>query len=233
MYTVLSVGVCTHFPEFSLLAQSVLTTQKKLNCTLSSAPWVNDIIVLTSSPSHCTGMRSAPLFRNDRSQKKLAHGMSYHSAMLQMRLTIPSQIKPTTSELCFRSISAHQCQFVGSLAERVLVRISLQPTELSLRTAVPLQWCHYLPPLPHHWWRWGCGWMKPGLSPSFIFVMLSFCCPPCNVECERKLWMNQQPFLISSLLSICPPSLFPSIREREREREREQEWGCCCADYVL
>lgn len=141
VYTVLSVGVYTHAPEFSLLALSVLTTtvlKKKKSRPYSLRPES-----MTSSclrQARATALAGAlPHFPKRPVQKKLAHGKSFHSTILQMRLTIPSQFKPTTSELCFRSISAHQRQFVGSLAERVHVCISLQPAELCLCTAVPLQ----------------------------------------------------------------------------------------------
>ncbi len=159
-----------------------------------------------------------PHFPKRPVQKKLAHGKSFHSTILQMRLTIPSQFKPTTSELCFRSISAHQRQFVGSQNECMSV-------------------FHYSPQNFAFVLRCLCndvissllflttdedggvdGWsLARPHSPSFILVMLSFHCRP-GMWIERKLWMNQQPFLISSLLSVCPPPLPSIISVRERAR---------------
>ncbi len=171
-----------------------------------------------------------PHFPKRPVQKKLAHGKSFHSTILQMRLTIPSQFKPTTSELCFRSISAHQRQFVGSQNECMSVfHYSPQNFAFVLRCL-----CNdvissllflttdedggvdgWSPARPH--------------SPSFILVMLSFRCRP-GMWIERKLWMNQQPFLISSLLSVCPPPppSFHHLSERESESGAVAVQIMCC-----
>lgn len=138
-----------------------------------------------------------------------------------------SQFKPTTSdsELCFKSIFAHQRQFVGSLAEQVHDCISLQ-----LCTAVPLQWRHYLPPLPHCWWRWGCGWMKLCSSSLALlhFSDAQFLLSPPNAQpvqagnVNREEIMNESAAilnLISSFYLFSSPLLlsFHHLSERERE----------------
>lgn len=148
-------------------------------------------------------------------KKKVVHGKTFQSTMLQMRLT--SQFKRTTSDSIPASVrgifgrTGARLYFIAAHRTLPFYCGAFAMTSLAPSSSSPLM-------------KMGV-WMDEARlilarPPSSQWCSV-FAAPQCRpgMWIERKLWMNQQPFLISSLPSICSPSLFPSIisvSERER-----------------